>query len=71
MTNFEYERLHHNLNLLKLGTIESILDNYLEIAAKENKSTIEILDYLVEQESRRVGLWLLERERRVFLWRKS
>ena len=50
MTNFEYERLHHNLNLLKLGTIESILDNYLEIAAKENKSTIEILDYLVDQE---------------------
>jgi len=52
MTNFEYERLHHNLNLLKLGTIESILDNYLEIAAKENKSTIEILDYLVDQELR-------------------
>jgi len=50
MTNFEYERLHHNLNLLKLGTIESILDNYLEIAAKENKSTIEILDYLVDRE---------------------
>ena len=38
MTNFEYERLHHNLNLLKLGTIESILDNYLEIAAKESQT---------------------------------
>ena len=49
---FEYERLHHNLNLLKLRTIESILDNYLEITAKENKSTIEILDYLVDQELR-------------------
>ncbi len=52
MTNFEYERLHHNLKLLKLGTFESILDNYLEIAAKEKKSTIEILDYLVDQELR-------------------
>jgi DNA replication protein DnaC len=52
MTNFEYQRLHHNLKLLKLGTIESILDNYLEIAAKEKKSTIEILDYLVDQELR-------------------
>ena len=38
MTNFEYERLHHNLKLLKLGTFESVLDNYLEIAAKEKKS---------------------------------
>ena len=52
MTNFEYERLHHNLKLLKLGTFESVLDNYLEIAAKEKKSTIEILDYLVDQELR-------------------
>lgn len=50
MTNFEYERLHCNLKRLKLTTFESILDNYLEIAAKENKSTIEILDYLVDQE---------------------
>jgi DNA replication protein DnaC len=50
MSNFEYERLHHNLKLLKLGTFESILDNYLEIAAKEKKSTIEILDYLVDRE---------------------
>lgn len=50
MTNFEYERLHHNLRLLKLRTFESILDNYLEIAAKENKSTIETIDYLVDQE---------------------
>jgi DNA replication protein DnaC len=50
MTNFEYERLHHNLKLLKLRTFEAILDNYLEIAAKDKKSTIEILDYLVGQE---------------------
>ena len=50
MSNFEYEKLHHNLKLLKLGTFESILDNYLEIAAKEKKSTIEILDYLVDRE---------------------
>jgi DNA replication protein DnaC len=50
MSRLEYERLHHNLKHLELITFESILDNYLEIAAKEGKSTIEILDYLVAQE---------------------
>ncbi len=50
MSRLEYERLHHNLKHLDLVTIESILDNYLEIAANESKSTIEILDYLVAQE---------------------
>ena len=50
MSKLEYERLHHNLKLLNLITFESILDNYLEIAAKNEKSTIEILDYLIAQE---------------------
>jgi DNA replication protein DnaC len=50
MSSLEYERLHHNLELLDLITFESILDNYLEIAVKEEKSTIEILDYLIAQE---------------------
>lgn len=50
MSQFEYERLHHNLNLLDLITFESILDNYLEMATKDSKSIIEILDYLVAQE---------------------
>jgi DNA replication protein DnaC len=50
MSGLIYERLHHNLKLLKLTTFESILDNYLEIAAKDGKSFIEILDYLVDQE---------------------
>ena len=50
MSSLEYERLHHNLRLLDLITLDSILDNYLEIAAKDGKSTIEILDYLVAQE---------------------
>jgi hypothetical protein len=35
---------------MKLITMASILDNYLEIAAKEGLSTIEILDYLMDQE---------------------
>lgn len=52
MSSLEYERLHHNLQVLKLMTFESILDNYLEIALKDEKSTIEILDYLVDQEVR-------------------
>ncbi len=50
MSNLAYERLHHNLQTMKLNTIDSILDNFLEIAAKDGKSTIEILDYLVDQE---------------------
>lgn len=50
MTRLEYERLHHNLKQLDLITFESIMDNYLEIAAKNEKSVLEILDYLVVQE---------------------
>jgi len=50
VSQLEYESLHHNLKLLDLITFESILDNYLEIAAKDEKSTIEILDYLIAQE---------------------
>jgi len=35
---------------LKLNTVGTILDNYLEIAAKEGKTTMEVLDYLIDQE---------------------
>jgi len=50
MSNFAYERLHSNLQHLKLDTVESIVDNYLEIAAKDGKTTLEVLDYLIDQE---------------------
>ncbi len=50
MSNLEYERLHANLVKLKLITVDAILDNYLEIAAKEGKTTLEVLDYLMDQE---------------------
>ena len=50
MSQLEYERFHHNLKLLDLITFESILDNYLEMAVRDCKSTIDILDYLVAQE---------------------
>ncbi len=50
MSNLEYERLHANLVKLKLTTVDTILDNYLEIAAKEGKNTLEVLDYLMNQE---------------------
>jgi DNA replication protein DnaC len=50
MSNFAYERLHSNLQHLKLDTIESIVDNYLEIAAKDGKTTLEVFDYLIDQE---------------------
>lgn len=50
MNNFTYERLHNNLQYLKLNTIEDMLDNCLEVAARDNKTTMEVLDYLFEQE---------------------
>ena len=50
MSNFAYERLHANLQYLKLDTIESIVDNYLEVAAKDRKTSMEVLDYLIDQE---------------------
>lgn len=45
-----YERLHDNLEKLKLNVISEILDNYLEIASKEERSIIEILDHLMQEE---------------------
>ena len=49
MNNFSYERLHSNLQYLKLNTIEELFDNYLEIAARDSKTTMEVLDYLFER----------------------
>ncbi|HJH28493.1 MAG TPA: AAA family ATPase [Methanosarcinaceae archaeon] len=50
MSNLTYERLHANLQYLKLDTIESTVDNYLEIATKDGKTVMEVLDYLIDQE---------------------
>lgn len=61
MNNFTYERLHNNLGHLKLDTIETILDNYLELAAKEGKTTMEVLDYLLEQEKKHRDAAALDR----------
>jgi len=46
----EYERLKSNLEKLKLMRINEIVDNYLERATKEKLGTIEILNYLFEEE---------------------
>jgi DNA replication protein DnaC len=61
MNNFSYERLHTNLQYLKLNTIEELLDNCLEIAARGNKTTMEILDYLFEQEKKHSEAASIER----------
>ena len=50
MDGLVYERLHRNLESLKLNTIESIVDNHLELAAKEDKPAVEVLDHLLEEE---------------------
>ena len=61
MNNFSYERLHNNLQYLKLNTIEELLDNFLEIAARDNKTTMEVLDYLFEQEKKHREAVAIER----------
>ena len=61
MNNFTYERLHNNLQYLKLNTIEDMLDNYLEVAARDNKTTMEVLDYLFEQERKHREAVAIER----------
>jgi DNA replication protein DnaC len=61
MNNFSYERLHCNLQYLKLNTIEELLDNYLEIAARDSKTTMEVLDYLFEQEKKHREAVAIER----------
>jgi len=61
MNNFSYERLHSNLRYLKLNTIEELLDNCLEIAARDNKTTMEVLDYLFEQEKKHRGSVVIKR----------
>jgi len=50
MSSLVYEWVPDNLNRLKLTTFESLLDNFLEIAAKEERTTLEVLDYLLAQE---------------------
>jgi len=50
MDNVVYARLHSNLAALKLNTVESVVDSYLESAMSEGKSFTEIMDYLMDQE---------------------
>ena len=61
MNNFSYERLHNNLQYLKLNTVEVLLDNCLEIAARDSKTTMEVLDYLFEQEKKHREAAVIER----------
>ena len=61
MNNFSYERLHSNLQYLKLNTIEELLDNYLEVAARDSRTTMEVLDYLFEQEKKHREAVAIER----------
>jgi DNA replication protein DnaC len=65
MSNLAYERLHANLQHLNLNTIDTIIDNYLEIAAKEGKTTLDVLDYLVDQEKKIKETSSLERRMRL------
>ncbi len=62
MNNFTYERLHNNLQYLKLNTVEELLDNFLEIVVRDNKTTMEVLDYLFEQEKKHREAVAIERK---------
>lgn len=68
-----YERLHSNLLYLKLNTIEEILDNYLELAVKDDRTTMEVLDHLLEQERKHREAAAVERRTKfaVFPVRKT
>jgi DNA replication protein DnaC len=50
MGNLEYERLHANLKNLKMDHMERVLDNALERATKEEKTTLETLDDLFNEQ---------------------
>lgn len=52
MSNVAYERIKNNLEKLKLTKINEIIDNYLEIALKEETNIVDILDYLLDQETK-------------------
>ena len=47
-----YERLYANLEKLKLNTNATVLDSYLEIAARDEQSALEVLDHLMAEERR-------------------
>lgn len=47
-----YQRLHAIFTALRLNVAESIVENCLESAAAEEESTVEVLDYLLDQEVR-------------------
>jgi DNA replication protein DnaC len=61
MNNFSYEKLHSNLQYLKPNTIEELLANCFEITARDNKTTMEVLDYLFEQEKKHREFAAIER----------
>lgn len=59
-----YERVHANLLKLKLDTMESLLDNYLEVSAKQDKSVLEVLDLLLMEECKAHESYLLSKRMR-------
>jgi len=47
-----YERIKENLQRLSMINTLTIIDNYLELAIKEKKNVIEVLDYILEEEAK-------------------
>jgi len=52
MSEFTYERLRENLERLKMKNTLEILDNYLEMALKDNLNIVEVLDHIFAEEAR-------------------
>jgi DNA replication protein DnaC len=50
--NETYERLHENLERLKMPTAESILDTVLERAVRDGSSAMDVLDHILNEEVR-------------------
>ena len=62
MSEFTYERLHENLERLKMKNTLEIPDNYLEQALKDNVNVVEILDYIFSEETKSKTRRVIEKQ---------
>lgn len=52
MSEFTFERIKENLENLKMKNTLEIIDNYLEMAIKENLNIVDVLDHILTEEAK-------------------
>ena len=52
MSELTMDRLRDNLTSLKMRNTLEILDNYLEMAIKDNLNTVDVLDHIFAEEAK-------------------